>query len=118
MLEKMAAETAASEARTGEPMRIRAVLRGNLVEVRVLMTHIMETGYRKDSNGVPVPAHFIRHVTATHNGREVLAAQWGPAISRDPYLEFRFADGAKGDKVRITWVDNLGYRRSDEVDVV
>lgn len=99
----------------GDPMRIRATLQEDVVHVRVLMAHIMETGFRKDESGKGIPAHFIQEVSVTHKGRTVLAAQWGPAVSRNPYLEFRFKGGAKGDKVTISWVDNRGDRRSDEV---
>ena len=97
-----------------DPMKIRAKAEGDVVEVRVLMGHEMETGQRKDSSGKLVPAHFIQTVTATYQGRTVLSAQWGPAVSKNPYLSFRFSGGAKGEKVRITWVDNKGATRTDE----
>lgn len=97
-----------------DPMKIRATLVGDKVEVKVLMAHEMETGQRKDANGQLVPAHYIQTVTATHNGKTVLSAQWGPAVSRNPFLSFRFKGGAKGEKVQITWVDNKGEQRSDE----
>jgi sulfur-oxidizing protein SoxZ len=97
-----------------DPMKIRATLIGDKVEVKVLMAHEMETGQRKDANGQLVPAHYIQTVTATHNGKTVLSAQWGPAVSRNPFLSFRFKGGAKGEKVQITWIDNKGDQRSDE----
>jgi len=98
----------------GEPMRIRATMQGEVVNVRVLMAHIMETGYRNDESGKSIPAHFIQTVSVTHGDRTVLAAQWGRAVARNPYLEFRFKGGAKGDKLIVTWVDNAGDRRTDE----
>jgi sulfur-oxidizing protein SoxZ len=98
-----------------DPMKIRATLVGDKVEVKVLMAHEMETGLRKDANGQLVPAHYIQTVTATHNGKTVLSAQWGPAVSRNPFLSFRFKGGAKGEKVQIAWIDNKGDQRSDEV---
>jgi sulfur-oxidizing protein SoxZ len=97
-----------------DPMKIRATLVGDKVEVKVLMAHEMETGQRKDANGQLVPAHFIQSVTATCNGKVVLSAQWGPAVSRNPFLSFRFRGGAKGDKIQVTWVDNRGDKRTDE----
>ena len=100
-----------------DPMRIRAKIEGDKTVVRVLMSHEMETGQRRDSAGKVVPAHFIQEVTATHNGRTVLSAQWGPAVSKNPYLQFRFRGGAKGDTVSVRWLDNLGERRSDEVAI-
>jgi sulfur-oxidizing protein SoxZ len=100
-----------------DPMRIRANMAGDKVEVRVLMAHEMETGLRKDASGKPVPAHFIQNVSVTHNGKTVLGAQWGTSISKNPFLHFRFKGGKAGDKVAITWIDNKGDRRTDEATV-
>jgi len=97
-----------------DPMRIRVTEKDGLVTVRVLMSHEMETGLRKDTSGQVVPAHFIRNVSATCQGRTVLSAQWGTAVSKNPFLEFSFKGGKKGDKVVITWEDNKGDKRSDE----
>ena len=97
-----------------DPMKIRAQTQGDKALVRVLMSHEMETGQRKDGAGNIVPAHYIQSVEAAHNGRNVLSAQWGPAISKNPYLQFQFAGAKAGDKVVITWLDNRGDRRSDE----
>ena len=100
-----------------DPMRIRAKLEGDKTVVRVLMAHEMETGQRKDSAGKTVPAWFIQNVTATHNGKTVLSAQWGPAVSKNPFLEFRFSGGKAGEKVIVTWTDNKGDTRSDEATI-
>ncbi len=97
-----------------DPMKIRATLAGDKVEVKVLMAHAMETGLRKDAAGVAVPAHFIKKVVATCNGKTVLSAQWGLSISKNPFLSFRFGGGNKGDKLSITWTDNLDESRTDE----
>ena len=101
----------------GRPMRIRAKADNGVTTVRALMAHIMEGGQRKDSSGKAIPAHFISEVTATHNGKVVLSAQWGSAISQNPYLAFSFEGGAAGDKVVVSWKDNEGDSRSDEVTV-
>jgi sulfur-oxidizing protein SoxZ len=100
-----------------EPTRIRAGMQGDKVQVRVLMSHEMESGQRKDADGKIVPAHFIREVTAKHNGRTVLSAQWGPAVSKNPYLQFAFAGGKPGDKIQVTWVDSKGDTRTDETTI-
>ncbi|MCA3086880.1 MAG: thiosulfate oxidation carrier complex protein SoxZ, partial [Rhodocyclaceae bacterium] len=97
-----------------DPMRIRAQMAGNMVEVRVLMAHEMETGQRRDAAGKTVPAWFIQSVTATCNGKTVLSAQWGPAVSKNPFLSFRFSGAKAGDKVIVTWTDNKGDKRTDE----
>ena len=100
-----------------DPMKIRANVVGDSTEVKVLMSHEMETGQRKDAQGKVIPAWFIQTVNATHNGNTVLAAQWGPAVAKNPFLSFKFKGGAKGDKVKITWVDNRGDQRTDEATI-
>ena len=100
-----------------DPMKIRAKMEGDKVDVRVLMAHEMETGQRKDAKGALVPAWFIQNVTATHNGRTVLSAEWGPAVSKNPFLAFKFSGGKVGDKVTITWTDNKGDKRTDEATI-
>ena len=97
-----------------DPMKIRASVVGDSTEVKVLMSHEMETGQRKDAAGKTVPAWFIQTVTVTHDGKTVLSAQWGPSVAKNPFLSFKFRGGAKGEKVQITWVDNKGDKRTDE----
>jgi len=97
-----------------DPMRIRATLQGDTVDVKILMSHEMETGQRKDANGLIVPAHFITRVTATCKGKTVMTAEWGAAISKNPVFGFRFKGAAAGDKLSITWVDNKLDTRTDE----
>ena len=100
-----------------DPMKIRASVVGDQTEVKVLMSHEMETGQRKDAQGNAIPAWFIQTMTATWNGRTVLSAQWGPAIAKNPFVSFKFKGGAKGDKVQLAWVDNRGDKRSDEATI-
>lgn len=97
-----------------DPMRIRATASGDAVDVRVLMSHEMETGQRRDSAGNLVPAHYISNVTVSHAGKVVLTAEWGPAVSKNPYLQFRFTGGKKGDEITVTWLDNKGETRTDK----
>lgn len=97
------------------PMKIRATTKDGVTEVKALMSHPMETGQRKDSSGEVVPAHYINEVTAMHNDKLVISAAWGPAVSQNPFLNFRFKGGAPGDKVVVSWKDNKGESRSDEI---
>ena len=100
-----------------DPMRIRAQAQGSGAVVRVLMSHEMETGQRKDSSGKTIPAWHITDVTATHNGKQVLAAEWGPAVAKNPFLQFTVKGAKAGDKIAVTWKDNKGDTRTDEVAV-
>jgi len=100
-----------------DPMRIRAQMNGDKATVRVLMSHEMETGQRKDPSGKVIPAWYIQEVTAALNGRPVLEAQWGPSVSKNPFLQFSVKGAKAGDKVSITWRDNHGDTRTDEAAV-
>ena len=100
-----------------DPMRVRAIETAGITEVKILMKHDMETGQRKDAAGKIIPAHFIQNVTAKHKDREVFIAQFGPSISKDPFLSFKFKGAVKGDKVNVTWLDNKGDSRSDDAVV-
>ncbi|MFN3738215.1 thiosulfate oxidation carrier complex protein SoxZ [Hydrogenophaga sp.] len=100
-----------------DPMRIRAALSGEETTVRVLMSHPMEPGTRKDASGNTIPAHFIRDVEATHNGKTVLKAQFSGSVSQNPFLSFKFKGGAKGDKIVVKWSDNKGDSRTDEAAI-
>jgi sulfur-oxidizing protein SoxZ len=100
-----------------DPMKIRASLRDGVADVRVLMAHEMETGQRKDASGNLVPAWFITEVTAALNGTPVLKVQWGPAISKNPYLSFKVKGAKSGDTITVSWVDNKGDKRTDEAKV-
>ncbi len=101
----------------GNPMRIRASVNEGVTEVKVLMQHEMETGLRKDVDGKLVPAWHITELKALHNGKTVLEGQFGTAVSKNPYLVFRFKGGVPGDKISVNWIDNKGDTRSDEVEI-
>jgi sulfur-oxidizing protein SoxZ len=100
-----------------DPMRIRAQAAGDKATVRVLMSHEMESGQRKDSAGKIVPAHFINEVSASLNGKVVLTAEWGPSVSKNPFLQFVVKGAKAGDKISISWKDNKGDSRTDEATV-
>ena len=94
-------------------IRVRASAKGDTVTVKALITHPMETGLRKDKKtGKTFPAHYIQEVTCQHNGKDVVVAQWGPAISKNPYLSVEFTGGKAGDDVTLSWVDNKGEKDS------
>lgn len=100
-----------------DPMRIRAQASGDKTTVRVLMSHEMETGLRKDASGKAIPAWFIQELTASLNGKVVMTSQFGPSVSKNPFLQFAVKGAKAGDKVAITWTDNKGEKRTDEATV-
>jgi len=96
-------------------MKIRATLQGDVADVRVLMAHPMETGQRKDAAGKLVPLHFIQTITAQLNGKTVFTADVSQAVSRNPVFAFKVKGAKVGDKLSITWQDNTGDKRTDEL---
>jgi len=101
-----------------EAIKIRATLQGDVVDVKALMNHMMETGMRKDpASGQVIPAHFIRQVVATINGKTVVDAQWGPSVSKNPVFGFKVKGAKAGDKVAIKATDSKGETLSGEATV-
>ena len=100
-----------------DPMRIRAQSQAGGAVVRVLMSHEMETGLRKDAAGKTVPAWHITEVVAALNGKTVMSAQWGTAIAKNPFTQFTVKGAKAGDKISISWTDNRGDTRTDEAVV-
>jgi sulfur-oxidizing protein SoxZ len=99
-------------------IKMRAQLKGEVTEIKILMSHPMETGRRKNDLNEVIPAHFIQLVTVTLNDKPVLEAQWGTGISKNPYLTFHVRGAKVGDKVAVTWHDNKGDSNSGEIAVV
>ena len=96
------------------PMKMRATLGSGYTDVRVLMTHPMETGQRKDPDGKIVPMHFIQNITVKVNGKTVVEGEISQAVSRNPVFTFRVKGGAKGDKIEVSWLDNQGDTNKTE----
>ena len=89
-------------------IKIRAKAKDGMVTVKSLMNHPMETGLRKDKKtGKKIPAHFIQEVIAKAGDKMVMEAYWGGAISKNPYLSFKYS-GSKGDMLTLSWIDNQG----------
>jgi sulfur-oxidizing protein SoxZ len=89
-------------------IRVRAISGSEATEVQALIQHPMDSGYVKDAKGDLIPPHFFQQVTFEHDGKTVFLANWGPAVSKDPYVKFSFKGANKGDDLKISWVDNKG----------
>ena len=90
-----------------EPMKIRATLQGDHADVRILMLHPMETGQRKDAQGNTIPRKILKKFTCTVAGKQVFAADFEPAVSANPYIQFKFKAMESGPVV-LTWHDDDG----------
>ena len=81
--------------------------KGELVEVKALVSHVMESGQRRDGAGNIVPRKILNKFTCTVNGKEVFAADFEPAVSANPYIQFKFRATESGPVV-LTWTDDDG----------
>jgi sulfur-oxidizing protein SoxZ len=89
-------------------IRVRATSNGDITEVQALIQHSMDTGLVKNPSGELIPAHYIQQLTFECNGKDVFVADWGTAVSKDPYVKFSFKGAKKGDDLKISWTDNKG----------
>lgn len=99
-----------------DPMRIRAQASGDKVTVRVLMSHEMESGQRKDKDGNVIPRKIINKFSCEFNGQPVFSCDIDPAISANPYFEFT-TKMAESGTFKFTWVDDDGSVYSDEQSI-
>src|SRR3569623_1121194 len=81
--------------------------KGDLVEVKALVSHVMETGQRKDSAGNTIPRKILNKFTCTVAGKQVFAADFETAVSANPYIQFKFKAEQSGPEV-LTWTDDDG----------
>jgi len=100
-----------------EQIKIRALTQGEVTDIRVLMQHPMETGQRKDEKGQSLPMHFIQNFSISHNGQLLVSGQLNTSISKNPLFGFKARGIKPGDKLAVSWTDNIGDKRQDEVSV-
>lgn len=98
-------------------MKLRAKMKGDDVQVKALMNHPMETGRRKDKKGELIPEHFIKQVKVAQGDKQFLTAQWGPGISKNPYMSVMIKGPKSGDTITVTWEDNMGESESADVTI-
>jgi len=100
-----------------KPPRIKipeTVKVGEIVEIKTLATHIMETGNRKDASGHVIPRDIIHTFTATFEGEPVFSAELGPGIAANPYIAFYLKVPGPG-ALELTWLDDAGGRTVETV---
>ena len=99
-------------------IKMRAKISDGVTTVKVLISHPMDTGLQKDKKtGKKIPAHFIQEVVCKHKDKTIMTANWGPAISKNPYLSFNFKGAAAGVSINLSWVDNQGEKDSADVAI-
>ena len=98
-------------------IKAKAKYKNDSVQVKALMKHPMETGQRKDKSGKLIPAHHITEITVQASGKTLMTANYGPAVSKNPYLSLNVSGPKKGDTLTIAWVDNKGENATTDVVV-
>ena len=100
-------------------IRPRAYIENGIVTVKALISHPMETGLRKDKkSGKKIPAHFIKDFIAELNDEIIISGLLGPAVSKNPFIQFTFKNGKAGDTLKLSWEDNKGNSDSTEVEII
>jgi Sulphur oxidation protein SoxZ. len=85
------------------------VRKGEPFEIRVLVQHPMETGYRRDLNGMSIPMHIVDKLACRVGGREIFSAELGTGIAANPYIAF-YATANESGEVEVEWSDNRGEK--------
>ena len=99
-------------------IKARAKIKGDVTEVKALISHPMETGLRKDKKtGEVIPAHFIQEVVCKWKDQTVMTALWSGGVSKNPYIAFKFKGAAKGDTLELSWTDNKGEGDSATAEI-
>ena len=90
---------------------------GEIVEIKALIQHVMETGNRRDPEGRQIPRSIIHTFRVTFEGEPVFSADWGSGISANPYIAFTFKVPGPG-AFEFTWVDDAGVTVSETTPLV
>lgn len=87
---------------------------GEVIEVKTLISHLMETGQRKDADGKVIPRMIINSFTVKYAGKQVFSAELQPGISANPYIAFHVRVPGPGE-FEFTWVDDSGDKATEKV---
>jgi sulfur-oxidizing protein SoxZ len=109
----MAQTPAATRALINAPARAK---RGEVIEVKTLASHPMETGFRPDASGNMVPRDIIKLLVCTYNGVEVFRADLHPSISANPYVAFHTV-AAESGSLAVAWTDDKGQVVEQKVEI-
>jgi sulfur-oxidizing protein SoxZ len=90
--------------------------RGEVIEVRIAIQHPMETGFRYEISGSPVPKNVINTLVARYNGAEIFRAEMDSGIAANPYLQFHVIATRSGE-IEFSWVDDAGERGAERAAI-
>jgi sulfur-oxidizing protein SoxZ len=86
--------------------------KGDIVEIKTIVQHPMETGYRRDHNGAVIPRDIVKRFVVTYAGNEIFTADMTQGVAANPFFSFHFRATATGD-VAFTWTDEKGEATSE-----
>ncbi len=89
---------------------------GEVIEVRITIQHSMETGFRFELDGRPIPKNVINSLVARYNGAEIFRAEMGSGIAANPYLQF-YTVARQSGAIEISWVDDAGNRGAERAPI-
>jgi sulfur-oxidizing protein SoxZ len=90
--------------------------RGEVIEIKTLISHEMETGFRHTNTGTAIPRDIITTFVATYNGEEIFSAQLFPAIAANPYITF-YTIAKESGTLEFRWTGDNGYTASEQVKI-
>jgi sulfur-oxidizing protein SoxZ len=90
--------------------------RGAVIEIKTLISHVMETGFRYTQTGEPVPRDIVTTFTASYNGEEIFRARLHPAIAANPYLSFHTVATESGT-IELKWTGDNGFSATEQVRI-
>lgn len=94
----------------------RQARRGEIIEVRIAIQHRMETGFRFDNFGKPIPKNVVNEIVCRYNGAEIFRAEMGSGVAANPYLQFHTVAEASGELV-FEWIDDAGVRGTERASI-
>jgi sulfur-oxidizing protein SoxZ len=90
--------------------------RGEIIEIKTLMSHIMETGYRRTADGAVVPRDIITSFACRYNGEEIFRADLFPAIAANPFTTF-FTVATESGKFEFEWIGDRGFSETASASI-
>jgi sulfur-oxidizing protein SoxZ len=90
--------------------------RGEVIVIKTLISHQMETGFRHTETGVPIPRDIVTHFVASYNGEEVFSAQLFPAIAANPFLTF-YTVATDSGTIEFKWTGDNGFAASEQAQI-
>ena len=90
--------------------------KGEVIELKALILHVMETGFRPGTNGRIIPRNIIERFTASWNGAEIFRMDFSPAIAANPFVSF-FAVANEGGKITFRWTGDEGFAVEESVAI-